>query len=164
MAALIFGCTLIARAQTQGDEEGTPAPSPQSEEKSRDFSLRPVNLKSLPGNLFMDQKNFWSVPFHMKESEWRWTVPIGFAGAALVASDTAIERHVPTSPTTVSHATTASNAGLGAMAGVGAGMFLWGHLAHNDQQRETGLLSGEAAIDAFLDTTAFKYATGRDRP
>lgn len=164
VAALIFGCTLIACAQTQGDEEGAPAPSPKSEEKSRDFSLGPVNLKSLPHNLFMDQKNFWSVPFHMKESEWRWTVPIGFAGAALVASDTAIERHVPTSPTTASHAITASNAGLGAMAGVGAGMFLWGHLMHNDQQRETGLLSGEAAIDAFLDTEVFKYAFGRERP
>jgi len=100
----------------------------------------------------------------MTEAQWRWTVPLGFAGAALVASDTAIERHVPTNPSTVSHAVTASNAGLGAMAGIGAGMFLWGHLAHNDQQRETGLLSGEAGIDAFLDTEAFKYAFGRERP
>lgn len=43
-------------------------------------------------------------------------------------------------------------------------MFLWGHVANNDQQRETGLLSGEAGIDAFLDTEVFKYALGRDRP
>jgi hypothetical protein len=164
LAALIFGCTLVTCAQTPGDEKSTADLSPISEEKSRDFSPGPVNLKSLPRNLFMDQKNFWSTPFHMTESQWRWTVPLGFAGAALVASDTAIERHVPTNPTTVSHAVTASNAGLGAMAGVGAGMFLWGHLAHNDQQRETGLLSGEAGIDAFLDTEVFKYAFGRERP
>ena len=80
-----------------------------------------------------------------------------------MASDTAIEKHVPTNPTTV-HAVTASNAGLGAMAGLGAGMFLWGHLTDNDQQRETGLLSGEAGIDALLDTEIFKYAFGRERP
>jgi hypothetical protein len=43
-------------------------------------------------------------------------------------------------------------------------MFLWGHLAHNDEQRETGFLSGEAGVDAFLDTEVLKYATGRERP
>ena len=100
----------------------------------------------------------------MTTAEWQWTVPIAFIGAGILASDTAIERHVPTNPTTVSHAVTASNAGIAAMAGVGAGMFLWGHLTNNDQERETGLLSGEAGIDAFLDTEILKYAFGRDRP
>jgi hypothetical protein len=89
---------------------------------------------------------------------------MAFVGAGLLASDTAVERHVPTSPTTVSHGVTASNAGLAVLAGAGAGMFLLGHAAHDDQQRETGLLSGEAGIDAFLETTIFKYATRRDRP
>jgi hypothetical protein len=167
-SVLVFGCLtagcLIGRAQTPDDDTHTPARSPNSPVKSPDFSLAPVDLKSLPRNLFLDQKNFWLTPFHMTEAQWQVTVPLAFAAAALVASDTAIERHVPTNPTTVSHAVTASNAGLGAMAGLGAGMFLWGHLTENDQQRETGVLSGEAAIDAFLDTEVFAYATGRERP
>jgi membrane-associated phospholipid phosphatase len=100
----------------------------------------------------------------MTRQEWRWTVPLAFVGAGLLASDTAIERHVPTKPTTVSRATTASNAGVAVLVGSGAGMFLWGQLAHNEDQRETGLLAGEAAIDAVLETEAFKYAAGRDRP
>jgi len=100
----------------------------------------------------------------MTQAEWQWTVPLAFAGAVMLASDTAIEKHVPTSPTTVSHAVTASNAGLAALAGAGGGMFLWGHLAHNDEQRETGFLSGEAGVDAFLETEVLKYATGRERP
>ncbi len=162
--ALVVGCSLVACAQTPADNKSAPAPSPEPEIQSPELSLPPVRLKALPRSLFMDQKSFWSTPFHMTEAEWRWTVPLAFAGAALVASDTAIEKHVPTSPTTVSHAATASNAGLAAMAAAGGGMFLWGHLAHNDQQRETGLLSGEAGIDAFLDTEVFKYAFGRDRP
>ena len=43
-------------------------------------------------------------------------------------------------------------------------MFLWGHLSNDDEQRETGLLSGEAGVDAFIDTEILKYATGRERP
>ena len=40
----------------------------------------------------------------------------------------------------------------------------WGGFAKNEHQRETGFLSGEAAVDAYLDTTAIKYVAGRDRP
>jgi Capsule assembly protein Wzi/PAP2 superfamily len=50
------------------------------------------------------------------------------------------------------------------MVGLGGAMFLLGHVKQNDQQRETGLLSGEAAIDAALETEVLKYATGRERP
>ena len=164
LATLLCGCGLIASAQTPGDEKQTPGPSAKSEAKSTDLKLEPVDLKSLPRNLFLDQKMFWTTPFHMTETQLQWAVPLAFAGAALVASDTAIEKHVPMTKTTVSHANTASNLGLGAMAGVGAGMFLWGHLTDNEQQRETGLLAGEAGIDAFLDTEVFKYAFGRERP
>jgi hypothetical protein len=163
LAALVL-CGLSASAQTPADEKSAPAPSPKPQAQSSQFSLPPVDLKSLPRNIFLDQKGFWSTPFHMTDAELQWTVPLAFAGAALVASDTAIEKHVPTTPTTVSHAVTASNAGLGAMAGIGGGMFVLGHFAHNDQERETGLLSGEAGIDAFLDTEVFKYAFGRERP
>jgi membrane-associated phospholipid phosphatase len=155
----------LANAQTPAEEKG-PAPQtpPAPQVQPFQVELPPVDLKSLPRNLFTDQKNFWLTPFHMSTSQWQWTVPLAFVGAGLLASDTAIEKHAPTNPSTVSHAVTASNAGLAAMAGLGGGMFLLGHFARNDQERETGLLSGEAGIDAFLDTEAFKYIFGRDRP
>jgi membrane-associated phospholipid phosphatase len=161
LLAAIISATVLADAQTTADKNVLPQ---QSHVPSLDSPPDSVALKSLPVNLFQDQKYFWSTPFHMSLQEWQWTVPLAFAGAALLACDTAIEKHVPTNPSTVSHAATASNAGLAAMAGVGGGMFLWGHLARNDEQRETGLLSGEAGIDAFLDTEVFTHAFGRDRP
>ncbi len=164
LAALVVGCCWVARAQTPTDGENTPSLTAKPESRSSEFLPGPVRLQSLPRNLLFDQMNFWSTPLHMTQTEWQWTVPLAFAGTGLLATDTAIEKHVPTIPTTVSRAVTASNAGLAAFAGVGGGMFLWGHLAHNDDQRETGLLSGEAGIDAFLDTEVFKYAFGRDRP
>lgn len=161
VAVVLLVCSLVAAGQTAGGENPTPS---KGEAHSTEFELEPVNLKSLPRNLFQDQKSLFSAPFHMTPRQWQWTVPLAFVGAGLLASDTAIEGHVPTNPTTVSHANTASNAGLGALVAVGAGMFVWGHLKDNDQQRETGLLSGEAGIDAFLDTELLKYVTGRERP
>ena len=161
LVPLMVAWSLTAEAQTQAEDKASAAPSAG---QSIEFAPYPVHLKSLPQNLFQDQKNFWLTPFHMTKREWQWTVPLAFAGAVLLGSDTAIEKHVPASLTTASHAVTASNAGLAALAGVGAGMFAWGNLEHNDQQRETGILSGEAAIDAVVQAEVFKYATGRDRP
>jgi hypothetical protein len=112
----------------------------------------------------VDQARFWTSPLHMNESNWQWAVPLVMVGAGLIASDQSIENHVPTNPSLVSHAATASNAGLAAMAGAGTGLFLLGHLHNDDQQRETGLLSGEAAIDALVDTEIFSLAAGRNRP
>jgi hypothetical protein len=162
LTALLAAGSLTLGAQTPADDKNTSPPSPQAH--SPQFSPAPVDLKSLPRNLFQDQKNFWTTPFHMTDADLHLVVPLAFAGAALIASDTAIEKHVPTNPSTVSHAVTASNAGLAAMAGIGGGMFLLGHYSNNDQERETGLLSGEAGIDALLDTEVFKYAFGRERP
>jgi len=164
LVGLIGGCSLLAGAQTPAVESNPSDPSSDSQTKVPQFSPTSVHLKSLPENLFRDQKSFWLTPFHMTKSEWQWTVPLAFAGAILLGSDTAIEKRVPTNPTTVSHAVTASNAGLAAFAGLGAGMFIWGHLEHNEEQRETGLLSGEAAIDAYLDAEVLAYAFGRNRP
>ena len=161
---LLCGSCFLVSAQTATAAKASNDQSASPQGNATDFELPPVNLKSLPSNLFRDQKKLFLTPFHMTPAQWNWAVPLAFFGVALVASDTAIEKHVPVNPTTVSHAVTASNAGVAAMAGVGAGMFLWGHLTDNDQQRETGLLSGEAGIDALIDTELLKAITGRERP
>jgi len=100
----------------------------------------------------------------MTQKQWEWAVPAIALGGVFIASDQTLEKHVPTNPTTVSRAVKASDAGVAALAGAGAGLFLLGHIDGDDQKRETGILSGEAAIDAFLDTEVFKYAAGRERP
>jgi membrane-associated phospholipid phosphatase len=163
LLGFLLGSTFALSAQTVD----RPQPSRDSVNRdpdSVDLSLPPVRLRSLPRNLFVDQKNFVTAPSRMTYSQWQWTVPIGFATAALLASDTAVERHVPTNPATVSHAVTASNAGLAAFAGLGAGMYLWGYATNRDQPRETGLLAGEAGIDALIDSVALSYIFGREPP
>jgi membrane-associated phospholipid phosphatase len=163
IGALVVGSSMVACAQEPSKDE-TPPSSAQAQAGPKVFSPGPVDIKSLPKNLFLDQKNFFTAPFHMNEKQLDWALPAVLVGAAFIASDKNLENHVPTNPTTVSRAGTASNAGVGVLAGAGAGLFLLGHLQNNDQKRETGLLSGEAALGAFLDTEVFKYAAGRERP
>jgi membrane-associated phospholipid phosphatase len=42
--------------------------------------------------------------------------------------------------------------------------YLAGSATHNDHLRETGLLAGEAMLDATIVGTVLKYATNRERP
>jgi len=163
---LLAVCTAAACAQTSPE-----APSPNKETPSQEapslagqFSPPPVDLKSLPKNLVLDQKDFWTAPLHFSHKQWEWTAPSLLVGGLLIKADNNIEKHVPTGKSTVSHAATASNAGLAALTATGAGLFLLGHLQSDDQKRETGVLAGEAALGALADTEIFKYATGRERP
>jgi hypothetical protein len=147
---------MVASAQAQST-----APPPKVDDSKDDRGIR---LKSLPLNILQDQEALLTSPFRMRERQWKLAVPFTVLAVGLVASDTAVEGHVTKNPSTVSHASTFSNAGVAALAGVGGGMYLWGTFARNEHQRETGFLSGEAALDAYIDTTLIKYVAGRDRP
>ncbi len=127
---------------------------------------RPVagGFRSLPGNILYDQAAFWTTPARMRTKDLNWLLPLGSVTAISLASDTDIESHLPTNPTTIQHAKSFSDYGAAAFVGVAGGAFLWGQITHNDHMSETGFLSGEALADSFLVTTALKYATGRERP
>jgi len=157
--------TAVLYAQTPSE-----SPSPGNETASKNsplplqFVRPPVDLKSLPKNLFMDQEHFWTAPLHMNQTQWEWAPAALLVGGLFIKADQSIENHVPTSKSTVSHAATASNAGVGALVGTGAALFFLGHMHNDDQKRETGILAGEAAIGALADTEIFKYSAGRERP
>jgi len=160
-ALLLIGLTVSAQAQsTPPVSTGTP-PQAGAEDDAHD---RGVRLKSLPLNILQDQAALFTSPFRMSERQWKLTVPLSMLAVGLVASDIAVEGHVTRTPSTASRASTFSDVGLVGMVGVGGGMYLWGTFAKNEHQRETGFLSGEAAINAYLDTTLIKRVAGRDRP
>ncbi len=163
LTALVVAFSATAWAQTPTGARDVPS-DPKSQEQTSPFPLPPVDLKSLPRNLFMDQKHFWTAPLHMSQTQWEWAPAALLVGGLFIKADQSIENHVPTSKSTVSHAVTASNAGVGVLAATGAGLFLLGHMHNDDQKRETGILAGEAAIGALADTEVFKYAAGRERP
>src|ERR1700730_11810022 len=116
LASVVVGCCVMASPQIpagkSADNNDASPPSPQTTVQPYDIPFAPVKLTSLPRNLFVDQKNFWTGPLHMNETQWQWAVPLVLVGAGLIAEDTRIENHAPTNPTTISRASTASNAGL----------------------------------------------------
>ncbi len=115
-------------------------------------------------NVATDQKLLWTAPTKVRLDDARWLVPFGTMTLGLIGSDTSIEQKLPSSPTTISHAKTFSDFGAAVLAGSAGAFYLWGKMKGNDQSRETGLLSGEAMIDTFLNVELLKYSFGRQRP
>src|SRR5215469_17120231 len=86
---------LFAVAQTPaGDQKDAPQSSTAQPEEPVSGSS-PVDLKSLPKNLFLDQKDFWTAPLHMSDKQWDWALPSILAGGLLIKADATIENHVP---------------------------------------------------------------------
>ena len=115
-------------------------------------------------NIAEDQKALWVGPKSLRWVDADWLAPLGGAAAAMFATDTQYSRHLSNSPNRIKYSKDLSNYGLASMVGIGGGMYLWGHLTHDDHKIETGILAGEAAIDSLTPVFAMKYAFGRERP
>jgi Capsule assembly protein Wzi/PAP2 superfamily len=115
-------------------------------------------------NAFDDQKAIWTSPRRIRVGDASWLVPLGGLTAALFATDSDVSRHLNDSPSTIHRYQQISNYGIAAMAGGGAGLYFLGLVRHDEHERETGFLAGEAAVNGLLVTEALKYATRRERP
>ncbi len=109
-----------------------------------------------------DQKQFWTEPTHFKVQDLKWIVPFTGVTAAFIASDSWWSRQVnPAHQQTSLHI---SDYGAYSLIGLGGASFLLGHVKHDDHLAETGLLAGEAAINATGVAYLFKEVTQRQRP
>jgi hypothetical protein len=79
-------------------------------------------------------------------------------------TDSDYSKHLSHNPTTISHYKTLSDAGVGALIGGAGGMWLLGHVRHNEHWSETGFLAGEAALNSLVAVESLKYSLGRERP
>jgi membrane-associated phospholipid phosphatase len=115
-------------------------------------------------NLVRDQKAMWTSPAHLRLGDATWLVPFAGLTAGFLVTDRDASSHLPNSPSSLRHYTSFSNYGIAAMAGAGAGVYLLGRVTKDEHKRETGLLSGEAALDGLFVATVLKYTAGRERP
>ncbi len=169
LASTLLCCVLASLAHAQSALPDPPPPNPPSANQTiaptvSDDEKSPVTLKSLPRNILQDQEAFFTTPARMKSQNLFFIVPATFASAFLVGSDTWVETKLPKGTSTINHAATFSDAGAAALLGASGGLFLLGQMHGDDHERETGILAGEAALDSYLDVTAFKYIAGRERP
>jgi len=111
-----------------------------------------------------DQKDFWTAPMRLHRSDLRWIAPAAGFTAALFASDSWIARQVPDKPDQLNRSQNISNYAVYSLIGATGGAFVLGHITHNDHLGETGLLSGEAALNSTAVAYLLNYATQRPRP
>ena len=121
-------------------------------------------LITLPSTLFRDQIGLWTSPTKARFPDATWLVPLGGFTAALMATDSHTSLHLSNDPGTLTRFRHLSDYGAYSMAAGAGGIYFLGLLTHNQHQRETGFLGGEAAIDSLITVEALKYATGRQRP
>src|SRR5712691_10551743 len=111
-----------------------------------------------------DQEQIWTSPTKVRFTDTQWLVPLSGITAGLFVTDATYSRHLSQNPTTINHYKTLSNAGVGALIGGAGGMWLLGHVRHNEHWSETGFLAGEAALNSLVAVEAFKYSLRRQRP
>jgi membrane-associated phospholipid phosphatase len=118
----------------------------------------------LVGRFIGDQRAIWTSPRRFRFSDTEWLVPLGALTAELFATDREFSRHLSHNPTTISHYKSLSNAGLAALVGGAGGMWVMGHVSHNEHWSETGFLAGEAALNSLVAVDSFKYMLRRAGP
>ena len=159
------GPTPAAQGPAKGDEQSA---TDSDKDAGRSFDLQPGEdpnnrllmpfLKHLAG----DQEQFWTAPTRFRVQDLKWAAPFVGVTTAFIASDSWWAKqvnpaHMQTSKTISDYTT------YGLLAGSG-GAFVLGQLTHNDHMSESGLLAGEAAINATGVTYLFQEITQRPRP
>ena len=130
-----------------------------------DIPHPPVAIMQVPLNIIGDTYRIFTSPIYLRPGDLKWLLPVAAATGVAFTQDSHVARdvvsHNPdfnTAADTVSYDLEYSYfAGSAVMYGVGA-------IGHNDHLRETGLLSGEAEVDAQIFAEVIKLASFRERP
>jgi len=122
------------------------------------------SFAGLAKDFLQDQEQIWTSPARVRFSDATWLIPAGGFAAGLFVTDSEFSKHLSNSPSTISRYKNLSNAGVGALIGGAGGMWLLGHVKHNEHWSETGFLAGAAALNSLVAVEALKYSLGRERP
>jgi len=174
-ATLLFGVGGVNVSSAQEEETGATAsdtspakdsPSPKTNVSTEANAVTKTSdgrLVGLVGRFIGDQREIWTSPRRFRFSDTEWLVPFSGLTAGLLVTDREFSRHLSHNPTTISHYKSLSNAGLAALVGGAGGMWVMGHVSHNEHWSETGFLAGEAALNSLVAVEPFKYMLRRGR-
>jgi membrane-associated phospholipid phosphatase len=154
-----------------------PVPTPQKEaepppEQTPEEVLRPAETKRLPStgkkiatNLWSDQKELWTSPFHMRRADAKWWIIFGGATATLIATDQRTSRALPNSVRQVGFSKQVSQIGaVYTTLPVAGALYFYGRQTDNPHAREAGVLGAQSLLDSFVLVSILKFGAGRERP
>lgn len=141
--------------------EPQPRPSAQHEHwllnSASDFG-------STAGHVFEDQREIWTSPFKLRLTDAEWLFPAAGVATGFLATDPSFSKALPSNPGVRRDFEDLRTAGIASLGAASAGFYLWSLHTSDPRQRETGLLAGEAVIDALAVSEATQFIAGRERP
>ena len=152
VAAIVFLAGSLARSQELVEPKG------------RCVTNAEDGTKGLPRRFAEDQRDLWTSPANLRWRDAKWLPILGGTVAGLMTADHAIMQQNSLSPQNIRRSTDFSNLGVGALVGMGGGLYLWGKLRKDDHNEETGLLSGESALNSVVVASVLQGILGRERP
>src|SRR5437660_12334724 len=169
-AALLLSAPMarLSSAQEQASEAATEKHDSSSKaDQTEAHSIAKTPAGTQPGLLkrFLDdQQRVWTSTTKLRLPDTEWLVPLSGFPAGLVVTDSDFNKSLSHNPKTINRYNNISNASLAALVGGAGGMWLLSHETHNEHWRETGFLSGEAALNSLAVVEGMKYSFGRQRP
>lgn len=126
---------------------------------------QPLTLRETPINILKDQGAIWSSPARIRDHDFGYLVPLGLAVAVTITADHQVmSETVSHDPSFNKTNTNASNVLVAPFIAAPVALYGVGHLSHNNDARETGLLGGEALVDSLIVQQAMKLIFRRERP
>ena len=157
----------MASLDVASPTESSSLQDPQQPDKNRKppDQCGVTSAKQCVKDFLNDQKAMWTSPLHIKPKDAEWLLPIAAATAVSINFDAQenMTLGVSHSRDVISRRLTDIGSPY-ALVGFAATAYLIGHFAHNENARETGVLSAEALADTAVITEVLKYATNRQRP
>src|ERR1700730_16872365 len=154
----------LAGSETASEKEKPTSKKNEPPEPTEVAKTSEGSRTGLVGRFARDQREIWMSPAKLRFSDTEWLVPLSGITAGLFVTDRDFSKHLSQNPSTISNYKTLSDAGVATLAGGAAGMWLLGHVRHNEHWSETGFLAGEAALNSLVAVEALKYSLRRERP
>jgi len=124
-----------------------------------------VRFERVPLNVIGDTYRIVTSPIYIRASDLKWMLPLAAASGVSLSQDTHVNRDIVShNPGFNNSADSISYDLLYSYIAGSATMYGTGLFSHNDHLRETGLLSGEAQVDAEIFDTLVKLGSFRERP
>jgi hypothetical protein len=125
----------------------------------------PVTIADTPKHTLTDLGHIVVSPLYIRVRDLEWLVPLTGAAAAAFATDTRMMRDVvSTNPSFNQTAGNVSDGLRDGMIAVPVVMFGAGQMANRPHLRESGILGGEAMVDALVADELVKLCSFRERP
>jgi len=165
--ALFFALTIITITPSCFPQTATPESRIATEATLPD-APRPSQkdiLFGMPKNILEDQAGIWTSPMRIRSKDFVWLAPLAAATGVSLATDHHTMSSVVSQDPSFNHANVdAANGLTGGLIAIPATLYGVGLLHNNSHQRETGILSGEAVINAYVVQAGNKLMTWRERP